>query len=105
MNVVEARKAQNVTFFQNKMVTFSTDSLYSVLIEILISQNHRIRELSGLEGTTGDRGVQPPAKAVPRSRLHRKACKWVLDIYRGDSTTSPTSIFQCSVTFKIKMSI
>ena len=40
-------------------------------------------------------------KQVPCSSLHMKASSWVLNISRErDSTTSPDSLFQCSVTVK-----
>jgi len=43
------------------------------------------------------------AKTVPYSRLHRKTPSWVLNISReGDSTTSPGSLFQGSVTLTVK---
>jgi len=45
----------------------------------------------------------PPLEQVPYSRLHRKASSWVLNISReGDSTSSLGSLFQCSVTLKVK---
>ena len=36
-----------------------------------------ITELWGLEVSSGDHPVQPPAKALSYSRLHGKASKWV----------------------------
>jgi len=42
----------------------------------------------------------PLLKQVPYSRLHRKVSRGVLNISRGDSTTSLGSLFQCSVTVK-----
>ena len=59
-------------------------------------------ELEGLEGISGDR-LQLPAKAVLYSRLSKKASRWVLSISReGGSTTSPGSLFPCSVTLIVK---
>jgi len=53
------------------------------------SQNHRATESLGLEGTSGDLPAQPPAKALPNSRLHRKTSRKVLSICReGDCTTN-----------------
>lgn len=60
-------------------------------------------ESKGLEGTTGDHQVQPLLKLVPCSKLHRKASRWILNIFKeGNSTTSLGSLFQCSVTLKVK---
>ena len=40
---------------------------------------------------------------VTYSRLHRTLSRWVLNISReGDSTTSLGSLFQCSVTLRVK---
>lgn len=61
--------------------------------------SHRITVLQGWEGTSGKHPVQPPAKAVSYSRLHRKTPRQVLNNSRkGDSPTSLGSLFQCSLT-------
>jgi len=48
--------------------------------------------------------VQPPCRSrVTQSRLHRTASRRVLNISReGESPTSLGSLFQCSVTLKVK---
>ena len=48
--------------------------------------------------------VQPPWRnRVTQSRLHRTSSSWVLNISRErDSTTSLGSLFQCSVSLKVK---
>ena len=71
--------------------------------------HHPVESLSttasqGLEGTSRDHWVQPPAKAVPYKGLHRLASRWVLNIsIEGDSTTSLGSLFLCSVSLTVKM--
>jgi len=71
---------------------------------LLIIQHHRIREWSGLEGTSVGHLVQPPRRSrVTYSRLHRTLSRWVLSISReGDSTTSLGSLFWCSITLRVK---
>jgi len=51
--------------------------------------------------------VQTPCRSrVTYSRLHRTLSRQVLNISReGDSTTSLGSLFQCSVTFRVKYDI
>ena len=48
--------------------------------------------------------VQPPCRSrVTYSRLHRTVSRWVLNISREEeSTTSLGSLFQCSITLKVK---
>ena len=58
------------------------------------SQNHRITECSGFEGTSVGHLVQPACQnRVTYSRLHRTLSPRVLNISReGDSTTSLGSL-------------
>jgi len=58
----------------------------------------------GLEETSEDHLVNPPAKErVTYSRLHRTVSRQVLNISReGESTTPLGSLFQCSVTLRVK---
>mgnify|MGYP001852408091 CR=1 FL=1 len=65
--------------------------------KITESQNQR-----GWKGPLLITESNSPAEAVPYSRLHRKMSRWVLNISRGDSTTSVGSFFQCSATPKVK---
>jgi len=65
------------------------------------SQNHRMfgvgRDLCGSPSPT------PCQSRVAYSRLHRNLSRQVLNISReGDSTTSLGSLFQCSVTLRVK---
>jgi len=63
---------------------------------------HRITECYVLEGTPGDHQVQLPPKAGYRN-LHRKVFKWVLNTScEGDSSVCLGSLFQCSITTKVK---
>jgi len=43
------------------------------------------------------------AEQTPYSRLHRKVSRLVLDISRGDFTTSLDSLLQCSVILTVKV--
>jgi len=70
----------------------------------ITSQNRRITECSGLEGTSEGHLVQPSCRSrVAYSRLHRTSSRLVLNISKeGDSTSSLGSLFQCSVTLRVK---
>jgi len=65
---------------------------------------HRIPAWQGLEGTSGGHPAQPSCRSrVTYSRLHRTLSRRVLNISReGDSTTYLGSLFQCSVTLRVK---
>ena len=78
----------------------STTVAFATWKGIFISQNHRITEWSGLEGTSVGHLGQPPCRSrVTQSRLHRR----VLNISReGDSTGPLGSLFQCSITLRVK---
>lgn len=55
--------------------------------------------LWGLEGSTGEHPVQPPAKAGSCNSLHSETSWLVLSVStRGDFTTPPGSLCHCSVT-------
>ena len=55
---------------------------------------HRITESQGLEGTSED--------SILYSRLQRKVSRRVLNMSKGDSTTTLGSLFQCSITLTAK---
>jgi len=70
----------------------------------LFYSSHRITECSGLEGTSVGHPVQPSCRGrVTYSRLNRTLSRWGLNISReGDSTASLGSLFQGSVTLRVK---
>ena len=87
---------------QKSSVHSAVGSHFFPSLPFTVKTLHRITELQGLEGTSRDQ-VQPPAKAVNQSRLHKKASRWVLNIsVEGDSTTSLGNLLQCSVTLTEK---
>ena len=66
-----------------------------------VSQNHRMfgvgRDLYGSSSPT------PCRSRVTQSRLHRTLSRWCLNISReGDSTAPLGSLFQCSITLRVK---
>ena len=63
---------------------------------------HRIRESQNYRDWKGGHLSQSPAKADLYSRSHMSAYRWVLNISRGDSTTSLGNLFQCSVTLAVE---
>ena len=84
----------------NKMLTCSY-LVIGVNDKPMSSQNHRLvgfgRDLCGSSSPT------PCRSRVTYSRLHRTLSRWILNISReGDSTTSLSSLFQCSVTLRGK---
>jgi len=83
--------------------SFALETL-GLLAYLQNSQNHRITKCYKLEGTSVGHLVQPPSRGrVIYSRLHRTASNQVLNISgEGDSTASLDSLFQCSITLKVK---
>jgi len=67
-------------------------------IWIIESQNHK-----GWKGPLEIIYSNPTALAVPRSRLHKQVFRWVLNIFRGDSTPPLCSLFQCFLTLKVNI--
>ena len=86
----------------NHKCTWHHPSPWPVLCES--SQNHRITDWQGLEGTSVGYLFHPPCQSsITYSRLHRTLSRQVLNISReGDSTTSLGSLFQFSVTLRGK---
>ena len=96
--LVHGHQSQDALLVANKFQMFDFHPcLHFQILKYFrdFSQNHLIVVDSG---NSEDHPVQPPSTAVPNSRLHKKVSRRVLNISRGDSTTSPGSLFQCPVT-------
>lgn len=74
-------------------------NLQPPMVNTEVSQNHRIpwvgRDLS-------ESPVQPPAKAGSRQQVAQESIHVDLQYLRGESSTSPGSLSQCSGTLKLK---
>jgi len=93
--------AQICCMSQSSLTRRLTMSVFLNTRRITESQNHRMfgvgRDLCGSPSPT------PCPSRVTQSRLHRTLSRWVLDISReGDSTASLGSLFQCSITLRMK---